>query len=611
MATRGYLPIRPMDALAEEFVAWMMAPERTLDEAFLAEILIEQGLRSWKDREKIEDPDRYNFELRGEHQRRRRLNPAHRRIWSEIDVRRAAEFVVGFESFRHWTHGEDRPVRDLAALRFCPRVKELHLAPTELLDLDGLRHTAELEHLWLQDQIIDDLAGVRFCRELKSVHLWLEYPWCDLRSLADLPELTQLTFHGNLPAFAGVGALRKVTKVLFEGWGHGRAPVRDGHALPEMPALREARITPIASLAGIEKYAALEEVTFEGPYKSVEPLAALGEVRTLVLGGEHYHDLAPVARMAKLAVLRLAREFPLDYTALLESESLRELERCGEKTLTPEQAGINAALGGWDHECVLPTPRLLPRPVYRYIQTQEPAPIGFARPQAARIEAVSAPVAEAEGKWLAKRLDAALVRKYGRDWGEARSSMYDAARSSVDVNLYDIEIADQLDELIELLRHELAWLRDSWVIDLTVDPKAQWQRDPEEWKDAVEEDLEERIQEAKDYSARRRDYLAFLERLRTYQERQERGDEPLPEEFAPPKEEAEEPDSDLLEPTRSDEVKPWEAESHPKWHDYYMLVIVCEEGVWVPVGFRKKAPRLLMHAVEKFPGWTKEDEEED
>ena len=33
-----------MDALAEVFIAWAVVPERTLDEAFLIEILVEDGL---------------------------------------------------------------------------------------------------------------------------------------------------------------------------------------------------------------------------------------------------------------------------------------------------------------------------------------------------------------------------------------------------------------------------------------------------------------------------------------------------------------------------------------------------------------------------------------
>ena len=141
-----------------------------------------------------------------------------------------------------------------------------------------------------------------------------------------------------------------------------------------------------------------------------------------------------------------------------------------------------------------------------------------------------------------------------------------------------------------------------------MDPHAQWQRDPEAWKDDIQRDLEDQIEEAKSHAERRRDYLAFLERLQIYRLRQEQGEEPLPEDFAAPAEEEEKADSDLLEPSKDDVEDPWESEKHPKWHDYYMMVLVCEEGVWVPLGFQHKGERLLMHAVEKFPGWSAEDD---
>ena len=203
-----------------------------------------------------------------------------------------------------------------------------------------------------------------------------------------------------------------------------------------------------------------------------------------------------------------------------------------------------------------------------------------------------------------------MTRGFGRDWGETYSSSHDALRGTVDVRIHSLDIADRLSEVIALLRRELASLRNRWVADLCVDLHAQWQKDPEAWKDEVQRDLEERIEDAKDHAQRRRDYLAFLERLQIYKLRQERGEEPLPEEFAAPESsEDDETDSDLMEPPAEGLEDTWESEKHPRWHDYYMTLDVCEEGVWVPVGFRESAERTLMRAIEKFPGWSEKDEE--
>lgn len=595
---------------AEKFAAWVLAAERTIEEAFAAELLVDQGIEAWKNKHRVEDPNRYNFELRREGWRRRQLNPAHRRVWAEEEVMRAAEFVPGFTKIDHSTYGADRPLRDLSVLRFCPQLVHLQVAPTELENLEALRYTPALEDLWVQDNLIEDLSALRLCPGLKKVHLWLGFPWCDLRALAELPELESLILHGNLGMLDGVGPLPKVTHILLKGWGHGHAPIRDGHALPDMPGLKDGEISPVARLAGFEKFAACEDLIVEGPFKDLKPLAALSAMNKLTIGGEHYGDLGPIARMQTLAVLRIAREFPLDYTPLLDSASLREVQRCNDKPLTPEQAGINAALGGWDNACLMAAPRPLPEPVFRLFQYLNPAD-GFDSPKGQRLVPCPKPTAEAQGKWLAARLEKSMSRKFGRDWGETYSSDHDAYRGKVDVRIHDIEIADRLSEVVQLLREQLAWLIDRWVIDLTVDPKSQWQKNPEAWKDPIQEEMEEQIEEARSYAERRRDYLAFLERLQRYRLREEQGEAPPAGEFAaPPPEKMEEEDSDLLEPPTAGVDEDWEAEDHPSWHDYYATMSVSEEGVWAPVGYYKKAERLLLRAVEKFPGFTSKDEEE-
>ena len=76
-------------------------------------------------------------------------------------VKRGAEFVVVMTQFNHWTNGNDRGLRDLSALRFCPHMRDLHLAPTELADLQGLRPS---QLAWLSER--NDELNVR-ARELR------------------------------------------------------------------------------------------------------------------------------------------------------------------------------------------------------------------------------------------------------------------------------------------------------------------------------------------------------------------------------------------------------------------------------------------------------------
>jgi len=571
-----------------DFVQWALSPDLNIEEAFCAELLTEQGLSAWKLKHNIDDPDRYRTEVHRERYRLRRLNPAYRAILAEVEVMRAAEMLPDLTSLDHWSSWEDRAVRDFSGLRFCPRLEKLMVAPTELPDLECLRFLPELDDLWLQDANVEDYSALACCPKLRAVHLWLSLSWCDLRALARLPLLENLTLHANLPTLEGVGPLAKVTKVLLTGFGNGRAYLRDAGALPEMPLLREASISPWAHLDGIEKFAALEELTVEGSFADLSPLSRLPNLRKLVLGGERFTDLSPLARAPKLAVLQPWRDMPIDYTPLLESQSLRELlPRYGHEA-SQEMIGLNAALGGWDTEFLLPEPRPLPPPVYRIVDDGPSPDPRFARREGQRASYLPAALHDSEARWAGARIRSAIDRALrDKSWGTIDSSLHHAASCSLHVTLHAIDAADRLPEVIEACREELAWFRNPWFVCLTVDPEAEWEKDADAWRESAEDEFEDHIAEAHDYVERRRQYLAFLERLRDFRLRQELGEEAPPEKFAPPPEPKEEEESDVL-----DEDDDWERRQHPQWDEYYMSIHVCEKGVWAFPGFKGKNERL-------------------
>lgn len=577
-----------------DFAEWALSPELDIEEAFCAELLTEQGLEAWRRKHKVTDPEAGNWEAQSERRRLRRLNPAYRATLAELDVMRAAEMLPELTSLERWVSQEDRTVRDFSGLRFCPRLKKLMVGLTELPDLEWLRFLPELADLWLQDGNVEDYSDLARCPQLTRVHLWLSLSWCDLGALAQLPLLEELTLHANLPTLAGVGPLAKVTRILFQGFGNGRAYLRDATALPDMPLLREARIVPWAHLDGIEKFTALEELTVEGSFVDLSPLNRLPNLRKLVLGGERFTDLAPLAQAPKLAVLQPCREMPIDYTPLLESQSLRELlPRYGTEP-TQEMIGLNAALGGWDAEFLLPEPRRLPPPVYRIVDIEDSPDPRFANRAGHRTIDVPAALHASEAEWAAARIKSAISRALReKDWGETKSALHHPALCSLDVSLHSIDAADRLPEVIEACREELAWFRNCWTVDLSVSLQAEWEKDPDGWKEASTDEFEEHIREAHDYVERRRQYLAFLERLREFRLRQELGEAVPPEKFAPPPEAEDEEESDVL-----DEDDEWEPRRHPQWHEYFMSIDICEEGVWAFPGFKGKNERLTGKVFE-------------
>ncbi len=106
--------------LAEQFRTWALDPARTGEELYTAELLIEAAQQRWNVQQKIYTRD---YEAIHERQKRRKLNPAYRptltpaaldlvvAMWSEIKELRNGSIA-----------SEERPVSDLAALRFFPQL---------------------------------------------------------------------------------------------------------------------------------------------------------------------------------------------------------------------------------------------------------------------------------------------------------------------------------------------------------------------------------------------------------------------------------------------------------------------------------------------------------
>lgn len=594
----------------DDFVTWALSPDLDLEEAFCAELLTEKGVEIWKSKNKIDDPNRYNWEFQKERRRARYLNPAHRAVLSEVDVMHAAEVLPTFTDFNHWCYDSERSLRNLSGLRFCPALTKFQVAPTSLPDLAWLRFVPGLVSFWLQDHNVEDYSDLNRCQNLKDIHLWLHFSWCDLRSLAELSQLEEIGLHGNLPTLANVGPLPKVLKVHMNGFGHGRAYLRNAGDLPDMPLLKDAYIVPWASLEGIEKFAALENLTTEGSFLDLSPLTRLPSLQKLVIGGERFTTLAPLAQVPQLAVIQLCREMPIDFTPLLESESLRELRPKYGEERSPEMIGLNAALCGWERDYLLSEPRPLPEPFYRISDHLPDADPYFVRTPAPRVLDPGEAVHEAEAKWVAQRLAAAVNKVFGdADWGEASADDHQGHRCEVSLELSTLEACDRLIDVVAVCRQQLAWLKNRWSVRLTTSPMAEWEKDPDEWKNPAEREFQEHMEEARDYVERRRQYLAFLERLREFRLRQELGEPTSPENFAAPPapdEEEEEDESDVL-----DSGDDWDQRYHPLWHDYYMTIIVCEEGIWASAGFKRKPEKHLLHRFEVAERMREEYEKAD
>ncbi len=582
-----------------DFVAWALSGERTLEEAFCAELLVEFGLQAW--RKKCGHAEPPDLDALRERQCRRRLNPAHRAKLNEVDTRLAAQMLLVLSEINHWTAVEDRPLRNLSGLRFCPQLRKLMLSPTEVVDLLPLQMLPKLEELWIQDEMLEDFSALAGCKRLRKVHLWPGFPWCNLQALAALPELEELVFHGNLPMLEGVGPLPRLTKALLCAAGPGQAPLRNAWMLPHMPSLRYAHFDSLSRLDGLGRFPAIEELAISGQYRDLTPLAELTGLRKLILGGENYLDVSSLSRLPQLSTLRFLREYPLDYLPLIHAPKLRQISTSPEDMAGVELDGVNAALGGWAVEFALAEPRPLEPAVFRIVDMGPFAQPEFTPRTGVRVVASAESIEEAEGQWLSQRVDDAIVKALkDENWGEVDSCPFAAKRCEIEIRVYRVQAAERLREIVEACRLVLAGLNNRWTIDLSVMLEPDCQPTPPLWTDPVQMELEERIARAHAAAQRRREYLGYLERLHQFQLRQGFGEGLSPEEFAAPQ-----PQEPPVKVTNKALKR--ERERHPLADVYFLMGDITEDGFWVYKGYRDAAERLLGGPLEEPVGMSEDE----
>lgn len=120
-----------MTASSAGFADWSRDPRRTLEERFAAELLIESTSGLWKRKHGIKDET--NFEADRLRRKERLLDPAYEPDYSREDAEPAEEVLPELKQFS-LSNFDDRPLRDLTILRFCPPLETIELHRTEIRD---------------------------------------------------------------------------------------------------------------------------------------------------------------------------------------------------------------------------------------------------------------------------------------------------------------------------------------------------------------------------------------------------------------------------------------------------------------------------------------------
>jgi len=169
------------------FVEYATLPDLTADETYTIELLIDKV--QWKFDETHWDTSSERSDARQapDYQPTFSLEHIH-----TVEQELAQLWWLNFQR----SNDAERPVRDLRALRYLPKLSDLILTNNEVSDLTPLAHAQKLRRLDLEKNPIRDLSPLAACANLKKLKLG-QMPLKDLGPLAGCGNLEELELGGT------------------------------------------------------------------------------------------------------------------------------------------------------------------------------------------------------------------------------------------------------------------------------------------------------------------------------------------------------------------------------------------------------------------------------
>jgi hypothetical protein len=336
------------DMTATTFSEYALSTKLTPDEVYTIELLIDRVRYKfddayWDDSSKRDDARRtpdYNPKFSPDH-----VGPA-------ADELKSLSWV----SFQRLPDDE-RPIRDITALKFLPHLSGLVLINNQVTDLSPIAHCSELRRLHLNKNPILDISPLAKCKTIEELHLG-GCPIRDFSALEVLPTLRELSISvDQIAAFKQLKRLPHLEKIefdldIFESF--------DG--FPEMPELRVIRGAHVRKLDGLQHFPKLQNlVNLSGRFESLEPLRSLHELTHANILSSRVKSLHPLAGLPAFRDLRISTDARnLDLSPLESIASLHEVNvRCNESEPSG-LAKLKASLSPWDNEFRSPKPRYKP-----------------------------------------------------------------------------------------------------------------------------------------------------------------------------------------------------------------------------------------------------------
>lgn len=585
-----------MDSPAD-FITWALSPDRTIEEAYLAERIVENGIVAW--RAKRKDYRFENWEASKERARARRLNPAHRLRLGEENVKKTAEMLPEMKRLDLACH-DDRPVRDLSGLRFFPALDSLNISFNEIKDISPIASLSRLTELHVADSVTEDFRPLSRCTTLRFLVLRINQPWPILTGLENLSQVETFHYYGNLLPLEDVPILAGVKTCVLEVAYPLNLPPRNCHRLPAMPALQSLDLSTVHRLDGIGRWSTLHYLKVEGKFTDLTPITECRALTSLTLKGNVTRDLSPLVLLPKLRHLTVEGEHPQDYSVLAEAPLLHEVTAKGCDINKMELGALHAGFSPWSDEFAAPEPRPL-KPLRFLIVPHKDLTKESPRGQG---NDPTGGLSGFEGLWFKRLLRRRIAEALDHPkWGQVNT--WGAGFAYITVASF--EAAECLPEIVRVTREAIASARHVWHVFFFVDLDAEWERD-DETDPELSKALQRQRQKQEDADGhirmekRRREHKEFLERLHRLRLLEQDGRKIEPDQFAAPdapeiepEQEEDEEDVDLGD-VLVKQRKPKAPEprgSHPLAKVLYMMGTITEDVVMIYDDNRLGAVQLM------------------
>lgn len=500
-----------------DFIDWSTHPDRSQEERYGVELLLEQTEQLCCKKEDV--PYHRDYETDRLRRKTRSLDPAYQPDFRRIHVVRTAQVLREFTSFSTG-YNDDRPLRDISVLRFCPALDSIQVRQSEISDWSPVATLPSLTKLDIWDKKARDLRLLGGLTRLTSLNLWLSAPWPDLAGFDRLANLHSFTFRGNVLALNAITRLDSVRTAVIKHSSGFNVPLRSIADLPEMPELRCLELENTAELDGIERYAELLNLIIYGYYTDLSPLARLQNLTHLFLSGGDYPDIVPLSRMAALHRLTLCIEFPPDLTPLADSPCLHEILLEISPVIPAELASLNALAPSWDEEFGAAVKRPL-KPLRLRIRATGPDADGdenrhFIPGTIARDWGENQEMGKSEYRWFVRKTNRRITRLLGKGWG-GLNDRFPHSPGQLHITITRPEDIDRLPEIATALRKILASARHPWTYFLIIDSFARFEQNMDEIRGDDEFDAEGERQEWEYHRQKKLEHREYLQRKYRHQ----------------------------------------------------------------------------------------------